>query len=354
MLQGMDVVERKRAAGEDPFFLPDFCTLPTVFGVAVLAQLFAFIVALAGGLQRDFWQELALVSLFMQWAGLSCAAALCLLRRPLRRLPDTVAAAAAYGTILLVVALLSEVTVQTTTWAGLTLALEHGPFLARNLGVGAIVGALALRYFHVRHQWRRQIEAESEARLQALQAYIRPHFLFNSMNTIASLTHSDPAAAEAAVEDLSDLLRASLGAGDVPVTLAEELALTRRYLHMEGLRLGERLRVQWDLPEPLPVVRLPSLTLQPLVENALYHGIEPLPEGGTLTIAGRVQGRQLTLTLRNPLPPADRHHRQGNRRAMENIRLRLAAHFAGGAKLEAEEGELEYRLTLTLPCEEGR
>lgn len=335
----------------DSFFLPDFCSLQAVFAVVLLSELFAIILTLAkAGVGLALWDDLALTSLFMQWAGLTGAAVLCTSRRALALLSDQAAALVSYSLLLLVVLLLSEVAYRFIFNEAMQLGVgSHGGFVLRNLGIGAIVSALALRYFYLQHQSRQRMLAESEARFAALQARIRPHFLFNSMNTIASLTRSDAAAAEAAIEDLADLFRASLGDGRKMIPLAEELDLTRRYLRMEELRLGERLRVQWTL-EGLPQdAQIPPLTLQPLVENAIYHGIERLAEGGTVSISGEREGDSLQLTVTNPVLAGNSQQRAGNRVAVDNIRQRLAFHFGEAASLSCEPQDGHYRAGITLP-----
>ena len=334
--------------GDEDGVLPNFCGLTAVFAVVVSAELLAFLLALLGGFAH-FWADLARLSLFLQWTGLMAAAALCLLHRPLTRCSELTATWLAYAVVLAVVAAVSAATVAVAAFVHLPLALEPAAFLLRNLLMGALVAAFALRYLYVQHQWKRRLRAESEARLQALQARIRPHFLFNSMNTIASLIASRPEAAEDAVEDLADLFRASLGDERRLVPLADEVELVRRYLRIEAERLGGRLQVEWAL-EGLPEgVRVPPLTLQPLVENAVYHGIEPSPQGGTLRIRGERQAGRAVLCVDNPLPPDGSPPRAGNRLALDNIRERLVAHFGAAASLETAETDGRFRVTLRVP-----
>jgi len=180
-----------------------------------------------------------------------------------------------------------------------------------------------------------------------LQARIRPHFLFNSMNTIASLIRTRPAEAEQTVEDLSDLFRAALGASDKPGTLGEELDLLDDYLRIEKLRLGDRLALDIDtreLPRDMP---LPRLLLQPLVENAIYHGIQPRADGGTVRIAGRHSQGRVEITIRNPVPPDAVPRRNGH--ALQNIRARIEYHFGKRGELSVEPGGGEYAVTVRLP-----
>jgi two-component system sensor histidine kinase AlgZ len=178
--------------------------------------------------------------------------------------------------------------------------------------------------------------------VQALQSRIRPHFLFNSMNSIASLIAIDPVAAETAVEDLAGLFRASLAQTSTEVSLADELDLCRRYLRIEQLRLGERLRVHWDvtaLPADLPI---PALSLQPLLENAIYHGIQMRADGGELSISGRYQAGEVRLRVCNPLADATAPVRAGNRMALDNIGHRLRGLYGDGAGVEMQRRDREF------------
>jgi two-component system, LytTR family, sensor histidine kinase AlgZ len=221
-------------------------------------------------------------------------------------------------------------------------------FAVRNVSIGLVVTGLALRYFFVAHEWRRSVELRAAARVHALQARIRPHFLFNSMNTIAALTRSNPPRAEAAVQDLADLFRATLSDKRDTITLAEELEVARTYQRMEQLRLGPRLKVEWKT-DALPANALvPGLMIQPLLENAIYHGIEPRAEGGTVTISGEVSGELVTIVVRNPLDPTP-GAREGNRLALANIRERLALMYGERALMKSGRFDAEYIVTLRFP-----
>jgi two-component system sensor histidine kinase AlgZ len=291
----------------------------------------------------------------MQWTGLISATLLCLTRRLLSRLDSTIAGLLAYVMLLSIIILLSEGAfhlLQHTTAPLFT--TSHTEFLLRNLAIGAIVTALALRYFYVTHQWRQRARTEADARLQALQARIRPHFLFNSINTVVSLIHTQPDAAEEALLDLSDLFRASLGKEQRHIPFSEEVALSRRYLHIETLRLGERLHLEWDTSGVPDNALLPPLILQPLVENAVYHGIEPMPEGGTIALHGTIEAGRLVLRLSNPRPSVPTPRKESNRMALENIRERLTAHYGDNADLKIKEDDGLFHVTLSLPLQSGK
>lgn len=347
-----DSSQRERAPPRG--FLPDFCSLRAAFVVVVSAELFAMILTLAAGpgLER-LWDVLSQRSLIVQWIALATALLLCLLRSVIAQLGTVASGTLAWSVLMLVALAVTEVSVH--AWPGgdparVAMPSEHWDLLAQTLGISAIAGALVLRYLYVQDQWRRQLEAESRARLQALQSRIRPHFLFNSMNTIAALTRTDPARAEEAVNDLADLFRASLRESGGLSSLADELDLARGYLRIEQQRLGERLQVEWDLTGLPMSARLPPLVLQPLLENAVYHGIERASDPGMIRVQGRYRRGRITLLVSNPLPPADTPPRgAGHRLAMDNIRQRLAGSFGEAAALTAVEAEDRYLVRLVFP-----
>ncbi len=324
-----------------------------VFNIVIIGELLAFILTLSPiNPDTDRWTKLSLLSFFIQWIGLSSAGLLCLLRSHLSHLSDTRAGIVSHLILMVNTLIFAELAYQGILQFRLISGaeqLDHALFLLRTVAIGAIIYAVALRYFYMRHQWRLQIEAESKARLEALQAKIRPHFLFNTMNTIASLIRENPAQAEEAVEDFSDLLRMSLHEQDKFISLAEEIALCQHYLNIEKLRLGSRLRVVWDTCTPDIDTRIPPLLLQPLLENAVYHGIEPVPEGGAIQVTIQQQPHELHITIRNPLPDQQVLKRSGNRLALDNIRQRLELAYQGQARLDFTQDDGQYRVDLRLP-----
>jgi two-component system sensor histidine kinase AlgZ len=343
--------QSEQQTGEPLGFLPDFCAIRSVFAVAVTAELLAILLSLvAVDNLRDFLEQLSLLSLMMQWVALTTAGLLCLLKKTLRRLGNQLAGLSAFLALLAMTALVCLLTGWLDLWLGLGLFHLDPGLLLRALAIAAIVGLMVLHYLDLQHLWRRHAEAENSARLQALHSRIRPHFLFNSMNTIASLTRSDPVLAERVVEDLAELFRVSLGDAAKPSTLARELSLARQYLSIEQVRLGDRLRVEWEL-EGLPdEVMMPPMILQPLLENAVYHGIEPAAQGGKIVISGRYRRRRINLSIRNSLPlDGEGSHRQGNQLAMDNIRARLAGIFEMGASLTESQVDGEYQVRLVFP-----
>jgi two-component system sensor histidine kinase AlgZ len=205
--------------------------------------------------------------------------------------------------------------------------------------------AVVLFYFDLRS--RALSPALIEARLQALQARIRPHFLFNSINAVLSLIRDEPRRAERMLEDMSDLFRVLMADNRQLVPLEDELALCRKYLEIEQIRLGDRLQVEWRTT-PIPNASVPPLILQPLVENAVYHGIEPGGAPGVLTISVEPLGKQFVVRVNNPLHPGSTHV-AGNRMAIANIRERLQLHFDAEASLKAEALGEHYEVLITMP-----
>jgi len=347
-----------RSAALDDFFIPDLCANRMVFAVVLTAELIAVTLSLARP-SADFLMELARISMFLQWLGLTSAALLCYARPVLARLSTPRAALGAFALLMFNTAFVSEAALFVGGAFGAIdlpanlFPREYWPFLLRNEGICVIVAAMLLRYFYITHEWQRHVRAEARARIEALQARIRPHFLFNSLNTIASLTRSDPARAEEAVEDLADLFRATLRDSHSALRLKEEFELTRVYQRIEEVRLGERLKVRWDVGDLPMRAFVPGLTVQPLLENAIYHGIEPLDRGGTVTVTGRVVADDIEIVVTNPVAASrNGSQRPGTRLALDNIRQRLALAYDRAATLTIEEPPGEYRVTIRFPYTE--
>ena len=261
------------------------------------------------------------------------------LRNPLRALPLRVGQAS-------VVALVAGLAyAQSLFWQSLGFGDGGNPL--RPAILAAAASMLLLGYFELRA--RAFSPAQTEARLAALNARIRPHFLFNSLNAVLSLIRARPQQAEAALEALSDLFRAAMRDPGELVSLADEIALGKQYLELEKLRLGERLAVDWQIGAISTNQPIPPLMLQPLLENAVYHGIEPAPEGGVVRIAVDQRGDELRIAIANPTVAAGQHA-NGNQIAVANIRERLALYYDLEARLEIDAGEKNYEVRIILPC----
>ena len=340
------------------FYLPDLCASRMVLGIVLTSELVALLLATARiGVTGRFWEDLARTSFVLLWIGLLSAGALCRLRGRLGALGVARGSAVALLVLALVTGLISE-----GAWWAASRGLDpssgvplpgtgRAAFLLGNLAISLIAGGILLRYFYVTDQWRRNVEGEARARIDALQARIRPHFLYNSMNTIAALTRSDPSRAERAVEDLADLFRASLSESRDVVPFAEEQEVARTYERIEQLRLGGRLKVDWQTDAVPADAPFPGMFIQPLLENAIYHGIERLPAGGTVTITARRGDTETEIRIENPLPATafTAGNRAGNRIALANLRERLALIYSGTAWLETDELPDRFIASLRFP-----
>ena len=316
------------------FVVPELCNAKALSILVLVGQLLILVLMFAGG--PVSWSRLALMSLFVQWVSLTSAGLLCVARPFLARLGLVYGALAAFGMILTV-----TFTVGIVSDRMLVGSIGGVPVNWQAVGsqmlIAGIIAGMALRYFYVQQQLREQEQSELQSRIKALQSRIRPHFLFNSMNIIASLIGSDPDTAEEVVEDLSELFRASLNDAGNQVLLSEELGLCERYVRIEKLRLGERLQVHWQVDSLPQAVKIPLLTIQPLLENAIYHGIQPIPEGGAIDVSVRFDDGAVYIRIVNPLAPVDQRGdgRDGNQMAIANITSRLHALYGARATLNA-------------------
>jgi two-component system sensor histidine kinase AlgZ len=340
---------------ENQAYLPDFCAVSSVFIIVLVAELIAILITLAGQAGTGmFMIELAKTSLFVLWLALLSAVVMCLFRDQLESRGKTQAFVVSFVVLLFVSLVLAEVAYQITRVFGESLIINdtHSGFLIRTVGISSIVIAVAMRYLYISSEWRRSIALEAQARISALQAMIRPHFLFNTMNTIASLTRTDPRRAEEAVEDLSDLMRANLGGSGDRTTLKAEFEVAAIYQRIEKLRLGDRLNVHWNVSELPMRALIPSLVIQPLLENAIYHGIELIPEGGDVVIAGKLDGDFLLVSISNPVAKGETSRKDGNKMAMTNIEQRFSLAYDSRANVDVDTTEDSFTVNLRFPYEE--
>ena len=335
----------------DTGLLPNFCDVNVVFMLILLVELLALVLASAPA-TTNFWDQLAFISMLMLWIGLLNAAVLCPTRRWLNSLPSQTGILFSFVLMMLVSLSFSLLVIAINNRLMLdNLTSPLGDyFLIRIMLISAVIYAVLLRYFYVQQQWKIHIQAHSRAEIQALRARIRPHFLFNSMNTIASLIAFSPEKAEKAVVDLSDLFRASLREQNSN-TLNDELELTRSYLDIETLRLGERLNIDWNIDKSLIETEVPALCLQPLVENAIYHGIEPLAEGGIISISAKQTDNKLELSISNPFGSGTMSSHESNHMAQENIRQRLTLLYGENSSFIIKQDEKTYTIVLQIPLE---
>jgi two-component system sensor histidine kinase AlgZ len=321
-----------------PDFLPDFRNLGVIARMLVGVNVVALAAAAVGSANlvevADRFMRIASVVEPLLLASMVVLSALSTL---LARLPYRIGAAAVVTLILLLALALHTALV----WLGL-----EPPELWRVLVLSVLVSVCLLYYFRL--LIKAYSPALAEARLQALQARIRPHFLFNSLNAVLSLIRRDPKRAERALEDLADLFRTLMSDGRRFVRLADEIALLERYAALEQLRLGERLRITWELDAAPSDALLPPMVLQPLLENAVYHGVEPSTGMAHVLVRIERSGDRVLALIENPFVE-EQQHRTGNRMALKNIRERLALFFDAEARIETKVRGERYRIEIELP-----
>jgi two-component system sensor histidine kinase AlgZ len=348
-----------KATGEGQHFLPDFGSFRVAIRMIILGVLIAAIITIGRNefVNEKAWTDLNLLAGYALILSLFGILALKLFAPLIQRM--TVIGGSLFVLLLLLLVIVLGTEVMVFALYDLKLTAERWPdwhysLLVRSILIGAIIITLGLRYLLVAHRADMESRAEQESRLQALQSRIRPHFLFNSMNSIASLTRSDPARAETALQDLADLFRVLLADARKLVPISAEREISRQYLEIEKLRLGDRLKVSWHVNNVPRSALIPALTLQPLLENAIYHGIEPRFQGGTLRIEMWGEGETLNIMISNPLPDVPKHaHGKGNKIAMDNIRMRLESHFGGDASMQALQEGGQYHVKIKMPIVRG-
>jgi two-component system sensor histidine kinase AlgZ len=331
---------------------PSFCSGRQLVAVVVITEVAVVLVGL-GQPGLPGWGWFGLASLYAQWMALFCASGLCVTSGWTGRLSSRGAWLGSW-----VIAVLLAAAFSAAAW----LAANVGPsdriaepaagFVLRSVFAVGLVTVAYFRYLAIRARWRAGVMAQAEARVQALQARIRPHFLFNSLNTIASLIHDQPDNAEAATLDLADIFRGSMRRADQLIPLADELRLARQYLDMEQRRLGDRLQVDWRVDDLPPGAAVLPLILQPLLENAVGHGVQARPEGGKISLYGRAEGSQVVITIGNPVAPPGALQaaaQGGHGMALRNIRERLSLAFGSRADLLTNRDRERFYAVLSVP-----
>lgn len=339
-------------------FLPSLCSPQALIRAVLGAEFLAIALALTNAKDfQHFFTNLGLHSLFVQWVVLASTFTLCFIGRLVENpkpKQTSIIVPSVVVTFTLIASVLGLMLADKPDQIGASVLAANTLFLVKNLVISLVIVLVLLRYFYIHHQWEETVEADSEAKYNALQARMRPHFLFNSLNTIAHLVHKDAGKAEEALLDLADIMRLTLDKR-ARISLKEELDLTLAYLRMEGLRLGEkRLHVKLDMDRnSLPLdMDMPPFLLQPLVENAVYHGIQPRQDGGLLTVSLYDAGNSLEVSVTNPLPPSGvSTHQKGNHIAQENMVNRLHLAYGDRANLKIQKSTQQYRVSFSIPKE---
>lgn len=323
-----------------------------VLRATVLAQAVAILLALAPGAIEDRWFRFGLITLFVQWVALLSLLTLSQLQKRLTKLSQRQLALLAFSILLTWTFFISLMAYNLLTEKGWNTPVNINTFIIHNLLIAIVVGFIGLQFYLMHLERNQRIAAQSRAELDALQARIRPHFLFNSLNTAAELTQQDPKAAEQALLHLSDLFRAALKAGE-DSDLKTELALVDAYLSLEQWRLGNRLQINKQYPSTLPHIKLPSLTLQPLVENAIRHGVERMKTPSSVAIQMIVTEKHVTIIIENPTEGKSLEASHGNGIAIENIKQRLALIYDDTARLTTGHLGNTFRAKLVIPYKES-
>lgn len=324
-------------------FIPDFCSVQALLPLIIVTQLFVFAYqALVNNLLQLNWASLALTTLYVQWFVLLNAAALCQLQKPLARLPAQQAVLLSWLLIIVLTFFFASLVQYLRPQLGL--GYFDPLWVLRDVLLAAVFAGIALRYRYLQSLLKARQQAQYKADIMALQARIKPHFLFNSLNSISSLMHSDVDKADQALDDLAQLFRASLQDEQLLVSWHDEIALCKKYLAMESLRLGPRLELDWQIDIDLEL-QVPLLTLQPILENAVIHGIARRLEGGCIRIKLEQDQGLLRLEVSNPVDSntSEQSESSGNAYALGNIEHRLAY-------LYGEQVTLSYGLDQTDPA----
>ncbi|MFT3858804.1 MAG: histidine kinase [Aquabacterium sp.] len=351
-------LEGARPLPPSPF---DVChvgvVLRVVLGVQIVMGLGVAFTAASPGVALDRWTQSTVASLpaSLLWLVVACG-----LKRSLRRVGEAgqMAFALALGALCGGLGQIQMAWMDTAMHGG-TLALGWPQVPPMLTGAGmAAVGLMWLR-----QRARSELPAHASARLAELQARIRPHFLFNTLNTAIALVQIDPQRAEAVLEDLAELFRQALASPHLRATLSSEVDLAQRYLSIEQLRFGERVTVRWELDPDAGRAEVPALILQPLVENAVRHGIEASPQAGWIVVRTKAQGGRAVLTVTNSVPPEGvTPSTAGHGIALRNVRQRLKlmhdvqAEFEAGLQQSSDARQppvYVVRVAVPLPREEN-
>ncbi|MEM0516264.1 histidine kinase [Pseudoalteromonas sp. YIC-827] len=324
--------------------LNTLCQTRGVLSALVVGEALALIISFNADSAEDFWLLLGQSSLLIQFIVSLSFALLYIVNKTKPKLADSLQALAVISTLVLV-------TLLTTLYINfLTLLTEQSGlwFILKSCAISLLVAVLFVQFMAIYNEHAKAHSAYASAQLDALQARIRPHFLFNTLNTLAELAHHDADAAEESALALASLSRAAMNAGKQS-TLADEVTLAQRYLALEQWRFGSRLSVSWRIPELPMTIVMPCLTLQPLLENAVLHGVETSAEGASIEVEVHLSKQSATVIVSNSIAVGSQNKRSHNGIAIENIRKRLAILYQGKASLTQHKFAHSYRVKLVVP-----
>lgn len=324
--------------------LPDFCRASIVYLTILACVLLAALLSLImPNWQQHYWFNFSSFTLFSLWTALSSIGILCSIKRffPTVHLRQFSIIAVTVSVIisLLYTAILGAY-LQVDNMA--SLLFKHGL-------ITLIVSGIFFRYYFLQQHSLLQIQSEAEARIQALQSRIRPHFLFNSLNTLANMATQDPDKTEEAILDLADIFRASMQRSDKLIPFSEEKHLCSQYLALEKQRLGDKLSIEWQTDTIDDKTPFPPLLLQPIIENAVFHGVQNRTDGGTIMIKGLSSKHHIEIEVTNPLPCTHDTLHKGNSLALKNIRQRIEILYQGKAHFKHHSAQDTFFCRLRIP-----
>lgn len=336
-------------------FLPNLGSFGVAIRIILISLMVAIIITI--GRNEEFnekaWQDLNLLVAFALAIAFTAVVVLSLISPLIKRMSPAGGSLTIFLMLLLVAAAGSELIIYalydrdiiSDRWPDWRSSL-----IIRSMLITAIIGVPALRYLVLSYRVDADAQAQQEAKMQALQSRIRPHFLFNSLNSVASLTRSDPERAEAVLHDIADLFRVLLADARKLVPISAEREISRQYLEVEKIRLGDRLKVKWNVDNIPRNALIPALIMQPLLENAIYHGIEPRFGGGTIRIDLWSENDFLMIMITNPLPEVkQKSQTKGNQIAQDNIQQRLKTQFGSAASMSSFEEGGQYHVKVKIP-----
>lgn len=326
---------------------PSLCRGKMLFRLFTLTQVVAILLAFSPGYQGDPWIRLGIISLCSHWTSLLSLGVLCPLLQRLQPLTHFQLAGLIFAILVLMTFMVSGV----IWWYfahELTSYSKFWTFASSNMLLAGVLALMLIQLLIMHAERTALLVTQQQAKLDALQARIEPHFLFNSLNAISELTHQSSLAAEQSLLDLADLFRAAMQVGQL-TPLSQELALAQKYLQLEALRLGNKLQIAWHLPVNYPDTLVPALTLQPLLENAVRYGVEPSIAPVEVTIELLVGKEQIVVLVSNPINVENIATAKQNGLAIDNIRARLALIYADNQQLSFSTKENIFRVKLVLP-----
>lgn len=347
----------KRNSKPEHHFFTDVGSFASAIRIILAAELIAIIVTVGRNpfFNKQAWDDLNFFSAYALLISFILILTLRVMSPVLRRVSIKAGAIVTFLLLLVVTVISAELIIYVLfdlKYIPQRWPVWRNEFIIRSLVVSAVVGIPLVRMLIIRQRALYDAKIQQDAQLQALQSRIRPHFLFNSLNSVASLTRNDPDRAEAVLHDLADLFRVLLADARKLVPISAEREISRQYLEIEKIRLGNRLKIKWNVGKIPRSVQIPALTLQPLLENAIYHGIEPRFAGGTIRIDMWAEDNILNIMISNPLPEiAQQSHSKGNQIAQENIRQRLMTQYGSAASMQAFEDSGQYHVKVKMPMQ---